>query len=67
MPEFHTGAPLERVDLDFLSPLPKTSRRNEYVLMIVDQFTKWVDCFPLPLQIKEKTTQSFVDNIFSRF
>ena len=39
MAKYHAGAPMERVHLDFLGPLPKTTRGNEYVLMVVDQFT----------------------------
>ena len=65
--KFHAGAPLERVHLDFLGPLPKTERGNEHVLMIVDQFTKWVECIPLPSQSAEMTAQAVVNDFFSRF
>lgn len=37
---------MERVHLDFVGPLPKTDRGNEHILMMVDQFTKWVECVP---------------------
>ena len=40
MTKFHAGSPMEKVHMDFLGPLPKTAAGNEYVLMIVDQFTK---------------------------
>ena len=40
MLKYHAGAPMERVHLDFLGPLPRTARGNEYVLVMVDQFTK---------------------------
>ena len=43
--QFRASAPLERVHIDFLGPLPKTDRGNEHIL-IVDQFTKWVCAFP---------------------
>jgi hypothetical protein len=36
--------PMERVHLDFMEPLPKTTRGDEYVLMMVDQFTKSTEC-----------------------
>ncbi|KAK3800012.1 hypothetical protein RRG08_035611 [Elysia crispata] len=35
---YHAGAPMGRVHLDFLGPLPITSGGNEYVLVMVDQF-----------------------------
>jgi transposase InsO family protein len=67
MTEYHAGAPMERVHLDFLGPLPRTPRGNEYILMMVDQFTKWVECIPLPTQTAEETAKAAVDNFFSRF
>ena len=67
MTEYQAGAPMERVHLDFLGPLPKTKQGNENVLMMVDQFTKWVECIPLPTQTAEETARAAVDHFFSRF
>lgn len=67
MQEYQAGAPMERVHIDFLGPLPKTARGNEHVLMMVDQFTKWVECVPLPSQTAEVTAQAAVNHFFSRF
>ena len=64
--EFQAGGPMERVHLDFLGPLPKTTRGNNCVLMMVDQFTKWVECIPLPDQTAEVTARAVVDQIFMR-
>jgi transposase InsO family protein len=65
--EYQAGAPMERVHIDFMGPLPLTPRGNEHVLMIVDQFTKWVECFPLPSQTAEVTARAAVNGFFSRF
>ena len=35
--------------------------------MMVDQFTKWVECVPLPSQTAEITAKAAVDGFFSRF
>ena len=67
MQEYQTGAPMERVHIGFLGPLPKTPRGNEYVLMMVDQFTKWVECVPLPSQTAGVTAKAAVDGFFARF
>jgi transposase InsO family protein len=67
MTEYHAGAPMERVHLDFLGPLPSTARGNEYVLMMVDQFTKWVECIPLPSLTAEVTAIAAVNEFFTRF
>ena len=64
--EFQAGAPMERVHIDFIGPLPKTKNGNEHCLMMVDQFTKWVECIPLPSQRAEETAKAAVDNFFSR-
>ncbi|XP_061166034.1 uncharacterized protein LOC133174958 [Saccostrea echinata] len=67
MIKYHAGAPMERVHLDFLGPLPRTKQGNEYVLVMVDQFTKWVECVPLPTQTAEATATAAVDQFFARF
>lgn len=65
--EFQVGSPMERIHIDFLGPLPRTTRGNEHVLMMVDQFTKWVECVPLPSQTAEVTARAAVNTFFSRF
>ena len=65
--EYQAGAPMERVHIDFIGPLPKTKKGNEHCLMMVDQFTKWVECVPLPSQRAEETARAAIDNFFSRF
>ena len=64
---FQAGAPTERVNLDFLGLLPETPRGNMHILMMVDQFSKWVECIPLPSQAAEETARAAVDNFFSWF
>ena len=34
--------------------------------MMVDQFTKWVECIPLPSQSAEETARAAVNQFFSR-
>ena len=64
MTEYQAGAPMERVHIDFIGPLPKTERGNEHCLMMVDQFTKWVECVPLPSQKAEVTSRAAIDEFF---
>nr|XP_022294766.1 uncharacterized protein LOC111104889 [Crassostrea virginica] len=71
--KYHSGSPMERVHLDFLGPLPRTARGNEYVLVMVDQFTKWVECIPCPprqrrLPLRQQSmSSSLVSDALSRF
>ena len=61
---YHARVPLERVHIDILGPLAKSKRDNQYVLMLVDQFTKWMECYALPDQsvvsIAEKVVHEFI-------
>lgn len=39
--------PMELVTTDIMGPLPITKKRNRYVLVIVDHFTKYVEIFAI--------------------
>ena len=67
MTEYHAGSPMERVHLDVLGPFNTSSKGNKYVLGMIDQFTKWLECVPLPDQSAEKKAISAIDNFFCRF
>ena len=45
---YHAGSPMERVPVDILGPFTPSSQGNQYVLMLINQFTKWLECYPLP-------------------
>lgn len=66
MLKYHAGAPMKRMHLGFLGPLSWTARRIEFVLVMVDQFTKWVECILLPSQTAEVTAAA-VNEFFVRF
>lgn len=65
--QYHAGVPMERVHMDILGPLPVTQQGSRYILMVVDQFTKWLECFPISSQTAEIVARTLVDNFFSRF
>ena len=64
---YHAGAPMERVHIDILGPLQLSRSGNKYILMMVDQFTKWVECVPLQTQTAEVVAKACVTHFFSRF
>lgn len=45
--KYVVGAPLERVAIDIMRPLPKCNNGNLYILVMGDYFTKWVDGVPI--------------------
>ena len=57
----YAGYPMERVHLDILGPInPKSKSGCAYVLVMVDQFSKWVELAALPAQIAELTAEAFL-------
>ena len=67
MVQNHSGTPMEKVHIDFLGPLPKSKNGNEYILVIVDNFSKWIECIPLPFQTAEVTARAAINHCFSRY
>ena len=41
------GMPLERIQVDIITPLPETPQGHKHVLSLTDCFTKWIECYPL--------------------
>jgi hypothetical protein len=48
---FTPGAPFEFIAMDLLGPLPKTTSGNQYVMVIMDRYTK----FSVAIPMKETT------------
>lgn len=67
MKQFNVGAPLERVAIDVLGPLPVSTRGNKYILILGDYFTKWIEAYPLEDQKAETVAEVIVTKFISRF
>ena len=64
---YHAGAPMQRLHIDIMGPFFPSERGNKYILMIIDQFTKWVECHAIPDQTAQKVCVTLIDNFISRF
>ena len=53
--------------MDIVGPLPRTANGCEYVLVICDYFTKWVECYALPDHQAQTVADAVVSNFVSRF
>ena len=42
------GVPLERVVIDIVGPLPVTNDGMEYIMVLCDYFSKWVEAYAIP-------------------
>lgn len=61
------GGPMEKVSMDILGPLITSERGNKYVLVMSDEFTKWVEAFAIPNQETSTIVNVFVDQFVCRF
>ena len=57
---YHAGYPMERVHLDILGPFTPSEQGNVYILVMIDQFTKWIECVALPDAKAERVAQEFL-------
>ena len=60
MQNYHAGIPMERMHLDILGPIPTSESGNKYVLVMADQFTKWIELKALPNQMAEPVANATV-------
>ena len=43
------------------------TRGNQYVLVVVDQFSKWVECYALSDHTAERVSRTLVSEFIGRF
>ena len=55
------GSPLSQWAMDVLGPLPRSRRDNQFVLVLTDRFTKWVELYALPDQRTERIVACLID------
>ena len=62
--QYVVRAPKERIAIDILVPLPETPRKNKFILVVGDYFTKWTESYPIPNQeattVAEKLVSEFI-------
>lgn len=59
-----TNAPFEVLGMDFLGPIqPNSLQGNNFVLVITDYFTKWVEVIALPNQTAQTTCRALMERI----
>ncbi|HBK82804.1 MAG TPA: hypothetical protein DDZ41_04280, partial [Flavobacterium sp.] len=56
----------EHIHMDLVGPLPP-SDNCQYILTIIDRYTRWPEAYPLPDMKTTTVVQAFVDHYVSRF
>ena len=64
---FLAGDSFETISIDITGKHPKSARGNEYIVTMVDHFTKWAEAFPVRVHTAPVVARVLVDNVFSRF
>ena len=53
--------------MDYMGPLPETSRGNKHLLVVMDHFSKWSEVFPTKDQKARTVAEVLVSKVFTRF
>ncbi len=53
--------------VDIMGPFPKSNKQNEYLLVVVDYCSKWVEMFPLRSAKTPQIARILVEEIFTRW
>ena len=65
--KYVVGAPLERVAIDVMSPLVRSTKGNRYLLVVIDYFSKWPEAYALPNQEAKTVATVIVNEFVCRF
>lgn len=61
------GYPLDRIAVDIVGPCPVTEDGNEYIIVVQDYFTKWVEAYSTPNHTALTVGDKLATEFFCRF
>jgi len=50
--------------MGILGPFPESNRKDSYILVVVDLFTRWMDGYAIPNQEANTVVSVLVDEVF---
>ena len=60
------GQPFDRVGIDYVGPLPRTTKGNRYIIVATEYLTKWVEASATPDCTAQTTAQFIYNEIICR-
>lgn len=57
--------PRYMLGMDIMGPFPRSTRQNEYLLVVVDYFSKWVEVFPMRAAKATTIVHILIEEIFT--
>ena len=64
--QYQVFNPLDRIAIDILE-CPISDSGNQYVIVVQDYFTKWVECYPVPNHTAVTVADKLTNEFISRF
>ena len=58
--------PMQVIAVDIMGPLPESSNKNSYTLVVGDYFIRWMEAYPIKNQEAATVAQKLVDHVFCR-
>jgi len=55
------------ISVDITGPHPKSARGNEYMVTVIDDFSKWAEAFAVRNHTAPTVAKVLVDQVFSRW
>jgi hypothetical protein len=59
--------PWHTIGIDIMGPFPITQRQKQFLLVIVDYFTRWVELFPLRTTTADVIANVIINEVFCRY
>ena len=67
MGEYIVSEPMVRMSMDYLGPIRESGRGNKYILVVMDNFSKWAEAVPTKAADAYHTANALYEHIFTKF
>jgi hypothetical protein len=66
MHQYDVWTPFKRIAINITGPFPKSKRGNQYLMIAMDCFTKWLEVYAISNQ-EASVVEALVTNFFYSF
>ena len=56
--------PIEYISMDLIGPFPLTAKGNKYALTVIDMFTSYAWCVPIPTKHAEVVLEAYLSHVY---
>jgi len=62
-----TSYPTQIMAVDLIGPLPESEKGNNYIIVVDDYFSRWMEAIPIPNQEACTVADRLVDEVLCSF